>query len=140
MLKNYSKEQTVAKFWEPKKLYFKAKKTKNLFTGLLHLPKKTALGRPMVVCNRAWYLTYSYWILIIFLFCFQHSNNTKIFIDERKAAAMRQDQRKEKLKKTHDVQLNDLVKHVQNVSFLLLLYTVFMSLFFFHGLFRSVLL
>ena len=50
---------------------------------------------------------------------------------------MRQDQRKEKLKKTHDVQLNDLVKHVQNVSFLLLLYTVFMSLFFFHGLFRS---
>jgi hypothetical protein len=30
---------------------------------------------------------------------------------------MRQDQRKEKLKKTHDVQLNDLVKHVQNVSF-----------------------
>ena len=53
-------------------------------------------------------------------FCFQHSNNTKIFIDERKAAAMRQDQRKEKLKKTHDVQLNDLVKHVQNVSLLLL--------------------
>ena len=57
------------------------------------------------------------WLLSI-IFDFQHSNNTKIFIDERKAAAMRQDQRKEKLKKTHDVQLNDLVKHVQNVSLL----------------------
>jgi len=44
----------------------------------------------------------------------KHSNNTKIFIDERKSAAMRQDQRKQKLKTTHDVQLNDLVKHVQN--------------------------
>lgn len=45
------------------------------------------------------------------------SNNTKIFIEERKAAAMRHDKRREKLKKTHEVQLNDLIKYVQNVSF-----------------------
>merc|ERR1719219_1052677 len=44
----------------------------------------------------------------------KHSNNTKIFIDERKAAAMRQEKRREKLKMTHDVQLNDLVRYVQN--------------------------
>ena len=49
----------------------------------------------------------------------KHSNNTKIFIEERKAAAMKQDKRREKLKMTHDVQLNDLVRYVQNVSFLL---------------------
>ena len=48
----------------------------------------------------------------------KHSNNTKIFIEERKAAAMKQDKRREKLKMTHDVQLNDLVRYVQNVSFL----------------------
>merc|ERR1712156_140206 len=46
----------------------------------------------------------------------KHSNNTKIFIEERKAAAMKQDKRREKLKMTHDVQLNDLVRYVQNVS------------------------
>ena len=46
----------------------------------------------------------------------KHSNNTKIFIDERKSAAMRQEKRREKLKKTHEVQLNDLSKYVQNVS------------------------
>lgn len=44
----------------------------------------------------------------------KHSNNTKIFIEERKAAAMKQDKRREKLKMTHDVQLNDLVRYVQN--------------------------
>ena len=46
----------------------------------------------------------------------KHSNYTKIFIDERKTAAMKQDKRREKLKKTHEVQLNDLNKYVQNVS------------------------
>ena len=46
----------------------------------------------------------------------KHATNTKIFIDERKAAAMRQEKRREKLKMTHDVQLNDLVRYVQNVS------------------------
>lgn len=46
----------------------------------------------------------------------KNSNNTKTFIEERKAAAMRQDKRREKLKKTHEVQLNDLSKYVQNVS------------------------
>jgi len=35
-------------------------------------------------------------------------------MDERKAAAMRQEKRREKLKMTHDVQLNDLVRYVQN--------------------------
>ena len=46
----------------------------------------------------------------------KHSNNTKIFIDERKNAFMRQEKRREKLKKQHEAQMNDLVKYVQNVS------------------------
>ena len=46
----------------------------------------------------------------------KHSNNTKIFIDERKTAAMRQDKRREKLKKIHENQMSDLTKYVQNVS------------------------
>ena len=47
----------------------------------------------------------------------KHSQNTKIFIDERKGCAMKQEKRREKLKKQHEAQLNDLVKYVQNVSF-----------------------
>lgn len=47
----------------------------------------------------------------------KHSNNTKIFIDERKNAFMRQEKRREKLKKQHEAQMNDLVKYVQNVRF-----------------------
>ena len=46
----------------------------------------------------------------------KHSQNTKIFIDERKGCAMKQEKRREKLKKQHEAQLNDLVKYVQNVS------------------------
>ena len=46
----------------------------------------------------------------------KHSNNTKLFIDERKTAAMRQDKRREKLKKIHENQMNELTKYVQNVS------------------------
>lgn len=44
----------------------------------------------------------------------KHSQNTKIFIDERKGCAMKQEKRREKLKKQHEAQLNDLVKYVQN--------------------------
>jgi phosphatidylinositol phospholipase C beta len=47
----------------------------------------------------------------------KHSNNTKIFIDERKTAAFRQDKRREKQKKIHEAQMNDLSKYVQNVIF-----------------------
>jgi hypothetical protein len=46
----------------------------------------------------------------------KHAKYTKIFIDERKTAAMKQDQRREKLKKTHDNQMHELTKYVQNVS------------------------
>ena len=46
----------------------------------------------------------------------KHAKYTKIFIDERKTAAMRQDQRREKLKKCHDTQMHELTKYVQNVS------------------------
>ncbi len=45
----------------------------------------------------------------------KQSNNTKIFIDERKTAAMRQEKRKEKLRKMHEDQMKDLSKYVQNV-------------------------
>lgn len=44
----------------------------------------------------------------------KHSNNTKIFIDERKTAAMRQEKRREKLRKQHESQMNELSKYVQN--------------------------
>ena len=47
----------------------------------------------------------------------KHSNNTKLFIDERKTAAMRQEKRREKLKKIHENQMTELTKYVQNVSF-----------------------
>ena len=47
----------------------------------------------------------------------KHSHNTKIFIDERKTCAMKQEKRREKLKKQHEAQLNDLVKYVQNVRY-----------------------
>jgi len=44
----------------------------------------------------------------------KQANQTKIFIDERKTAAIRQDKRKEKLKKIHENQMSDLTKYVQN--------------------------
>lgn len=47
----------------------------------------------------------------------KNSNNTKKFIDERKNAAMRQNKEKEKLKKLHEKQLQDLTKEMENVSF-----------------------
>ena len=46
----------------------------------------------------------------------KHSNNTKIFIDERKTAAMRQAKRREKIRKLHENQVNDLQKYIQAVS------------------------
>lgn len=46
----------------------------------------------------------------------KHSNNTRIFIDERKTAAIRQAKRREKIKKAHEHQMNELTKYVQNVS------------------------
>ncbi|XP_015785059.1 1-phosphatidylinositol 4,5-bisphosphate phosphodiesterase [Tetranychus urticae] len=44
----------------------------------------------------------------------KNSNNTKKFIDERKNAAMRQNKEKEKLKKLHEKQLQDLTKEMEN--------------------------
>ncbi len=46
----------------------------------------------------------------------KNSNNTKHFIDERKAAANKQNNRREKLKKIHEAQANDLQKYIQSVS------------------------
>ena len=46
----------------------------------------------------------------------KHSNNTKIFIEERKKAAVRQSKRREKLKKTHEAQANELQKYMNAVS------------------------
>ena len=46
----------------------------------------------------------------------KHSNNTKIFIDERRTAAMKQEKRRERLKKIHETQMNDLLVYVQSVS------------------------
>lgn len=46
----------------------------------------------------------------------KNQNNTKRFIDERKMAAMKQDKDREKLKKHHDKQMEDLTKEIQNVS------------------------
>lgn len=46
----------------------------------------------------------------------KNSNNTKKFIEERKAAAMRQNKEKEKLKKIHEKQLHELERSVENVS------------------------
>jgi len=43
------------------------------------------------------------------------SNNTKLFIDERKTAAQKQAKRQEKLKKIHEDQMNDLLKYIQSV-------------------------
>merc|ERR1712018_42201 len=40
--------------------------------------------------------------------------NTRKFIEERKTLAQKQDKRREKLKKQHEVQLNELDKYVKN--------------------------
>ncbi len=45
----------------------------------------------------------------------KHSNNAKIFIDQRKNAAMRQEKRKEKLRKLHEGQMHDLQKYIHSV-------------------------
>ena len=47
----------------------------------------------------------------------KNANNTKVFIEERKSAAMRQTKHREKLKKAHENQMNDLLKYIQAVSF-----------------------
>ncbi|XP_074593027.1 no receptor potential A [Brevipalpus obovatus] len=44
----------------------------------------------------------------------KNSNNTKKFIDERKSAAMRQNKEKEKLKKAHEKQIQDLSREMEN--------------------------
>ena len=46
----------------------------------------------------------------------KQSMNTKMFIEERKKAAFKQAKRREKLKKNHDNQMNDLLKYMQTVS------------------------
>lgn len=49
----------------------------------------------------------------------KNQNNTKKFIEERKQAAMKQDKEREKLKKMHEKQLEDLTKDIHAVSLLL---------------------
>ena len=46
----------------------------------------------------------------------KNSNNTKKFIEERKTAAMRQNKEKEKLKKLHEKQMQDLERETENVT------------------------
>jgi phosphatidylinositol phospholipase C beta len=46
----------------------------------------------------------------------KNSNNTKKFIEERKTAAMKQNKEKEKLKKSHEKQIQDLERETENVS------------------------
>lgn len=46
----------------------------------------------------------------------KNSNNTKLFIDQRKTAMKRQEKRKEKLKKTHENQVHELNKYTTTVS------------------------
>jgi len=46
----------------------------------------------------------------------KNQNNTKKFVEERRTAAMKQDKEKEKLKKLHEKQLDDLTKDIHNVS------------------------
>lgn len=46
----------------------------------------------------------------------KNQNNTKKFIEERKQAAMKHDKEKEKLKKLHEKQLEDLTRDIQSVS------------------------
>jgi len=43
----------------------------------------------------------------------KHQNNTKKFIEERKVAAMKQEKEKEKLRKLHEKQLEELAKDIQ---------------------------
>ena len=45
----------------------------------------------------------------------KNSNNTKKFIEERKTAAMRQNKEREKLKKSHEKQIQDLDRETENV-------------------------
>lgn len=45
----------------------------------------------------------------------KNSNNTKKFIEERKAAAVRQNKEREKIKKIHEKQCQDLEKFIENV-------------------------
>lgn len=51
----------------------------------------------------------------------KNQNNTKKFIEERKIAAMKQEKEKEKLRKLHEKQLEDLTRDIQNVSSLYIL-------------------
>lgn len=52
----------------------------------------------------------------------KQQNNTKRFVDERKTANIKQGKEKEKLKLTHDKQMEMLVHDVQKVSFLCINY------------------
>lgn len=58
---------------------------------------------------------------VIYLFIYRrlrekNSNNTKKFIEERKSAALKQSKEREKLKKVHEKQLQDLAKETEFVS------------------------
>lgn len=46
----------------------------------------------------------------------KNSNNTKKFIEERKNAAMRQNKEREKIKKIHEKQLQEMERSIENVS------------------------
>ncbi len=43
----------------------------------------------------------------------KHANDMKVFIEERRCTAMRHAKQREKLKKAHENQMNDLIKYIQ---------------------------
>ena len=45
----------------------------------------------------------------------KHSNNTKIFMDERRTYAIKHEKRREKLRKVHELQMQDLLSYMQSV-------------------------
>ncbi|XP_022689659.1 1-phosphatidylinositol 4,5-bisphosphate phosphodiesterase-like isoform X2 [Varroa jacobsoni] len=47
----------------------------------------------------------------------KNSNNTKKFIEERKTAALKQSREREKIKKIHEKQLNDVLREIDNLLF-----------------------
>jgi phosphatidylinositol phospholipase C beta len=68
----------------------------------------------------------------------KNSNNTKKFIEERKSAAMKQNKEKEKLKKLHEKQIQDLERETENVRKKIFLVSTVISFYLIYSFYRHL--
>ena len=62
----------------------------------------------------------------------------RVFIDERKTQQNRQERRREKVKKSHESQMSELKRYVQNVRITIFIYIYSLTLQLFHHINNTI--